>query len=67
MFNFLYREKLHLSTSLVLLLSVNGKVGCHLVGWVLQVDKGGKDWERIAGEAARTVPGRENGGERGKT
>ncbi|KAK9823995.1 hypothetical protein WJX72_006864 [[Myrmecia] bisecta] len=27
-----------------------------------KVGKGAPDWERIAGEAARTVPGRENGG-----
>lgn len=28
----------------------------------MQVEKGGKDWERIAAEACRTIPGRENGG-----
>lgn len=27
-----------------------------------KVEKGGKDWERIAAEACRTIPGRENGG-----
>lgn len=27
-----------------------------------KVDKGTKDWERIAAEACRTIPGRENGG-----
>jgi hypothetical protein len=26
------------------------------------LEKGSSDWERIAGEAARTIPGRENGG-----
>ena len=30
--------------------------------YVTQVEKGGKDWERIAAEACRTIPGRENGG-----
>jgi formamidase len=29
---------------------------------IVQVEKGGKDWERIAAEACRTIPGRENGG-----
>ena len=29
---------------------------------LMQVETGTKDWERIAGEACRTIPGRENGG-----
>lgn len=28
----------------------------------MQVKKGTSEWERIAAEAARTIPGRENGG-----
>lgn len=28
----------------------------------MQVEKGSKNWDRIAAEACRTIPGRENGG-----